>query len=332
MGHASTKEVNKEHAVRLLRQAASTGGIGATALGRQLGVSTKTARRYLDELSTRYMLKDDGSGHYWLDPSQFLPNLVLSAEEALAVFLALRRLIRQSSQAPAFFGTAIEHVGSVLRPAALSAQLTEASVQLEAVRRADADQEHIWSELVRGWLDGVPVRLKSRNWQTGKESTHIFEPFLFEPSILGHGIYVIGWSQTRQEIRTFKISRLTRANRTSGCFTQSPDLHVDELLKHAWGIIYGDETHKVTLRFSAKIAPVVQETVWHPSEKVEEQDDGALLWQAEVASLLELISFIRGWGPDVEVLAPAELRERIAASLREAAAQYDALNKEVESK
>jgi CRISPR-associated endonuclease/helicase Cas3 len=70
----------------------------------------------------------------------------------------------------------------------------------------------------------------------------------------------------------------------------------------------------VRLRFSRRVTPRVKETVWHPSQTV-----------PQIAEWREMEPWVRGWGADVEVLAPADLRDSVIASLRQAAAQYGLL-------
>lgn len=38
---------------------------------------------------------------------------------------------------------------------------------------------------------------------------------------------------------------------------------------------------------------------------------------------MEFIPWVRSWGPDARVLAPAELRDEVASSLQAAAATYE---------
>ena len=68
--------------------------------------------------------------------------------------------------------------------------------------------------------------------------------------------------------------------------------------------------------------PGSRETRWHPSERVGVAEDGSLGWRARVSGTLEIRSWILGWGADVEVLAPAELRAEIAGIVHQAAAIY----------
>jgi proteasome accessory factor B len=76
------------------------------------------------------------------------------------------------------------------------------------------------------------------------------------------------------------------------------------------------------LRFGAQVAARVAETRWHPSQELEREADGTLLWTATVSGSREIRSWILGWGPDAEVLEPAGLRDEVAGLLAEAAARY----------
>jgi len=66
----------------------------------------------------------------------------------------------------------------------------------------------------------------------------------------------------------------------------------------------------------------VRETQWHRSEQVTEQPDGSLIWRAWVAEPQEMLPWIRGWGADVEVIKPTELRDRMAGEARRLSRVY----------
>jgi proteasome accessory factor B len=93
-------------------------------------------------------------------------------------------------------------------------------------------------------------------------------------------------------------------------------------LAAAWDIISDQAPTVVRLRFSAAVAGRVQEIRWHPTQAVEAGPDGRLSWSATVSGTVEIRSWILGWGADVEVLAPAELRAEIGTIAATAAAQY----------
>jgi CRISPR-associated endonuclease/helicase Cas3 len=56
---------------------------------------------------------------------------------------------------------------------------------------------------------------------------------------------------------------------------------------------------------------------------MEEQPDGSLIWRARVAEPQEMLPWVRGWGADVEVLEPKELRETLRGEVRRLARTYE---------
>jgi CRISPR-associated endonuclease/helicase Cas3 len=66
----------------------------------------------------------------------------------------------------------------------------------------------------------------------------------------------------------------------------------------------------------------VQESRWHRSERTEPQPDGSLVWRAQIAEPKEMLPWIRGWGADVEVLAPPWLRKTLEAEVQKMAKVY----------
>ena len=84
----------------------------------------------------------------------------------------------------------------------------------------------------------------------------------------------------------------------------------------AWDVIGDDAPAEIVIRFDPTVTQRVHETRWHHSQVEELEDDGSLLWRARVSGVLEIRSWILGWGPAAEVLEPAELREWVAAAAR----------------
>jgi hypothetical protein len=69
--------------------------------------------------------------------------------------------------------------------------------------------------------------------------------------------------------------------------------------------------------FCRHVATYIKEREWHPSQQLREEDDGRLEMRIETSGRKELIRWILSWTPDVEVLAPEELKTRIAEKLRQ---------------
>ena len=71
-----------------------------------------------------------------------------------------------------------------------------------------------------------------------------------------------------------------------------------------------------------RITRRVNESQWHSTQEIEVTEDGGCILTVQIGQAWEMKPFIRGWGPDCEVLAPQWLREEIAEEMRRAAEVY----------
>lgn len=321
MGHANNKRERQEQIEFLLLS--TTEPFTPTQIAEYVRADRTTIHRDLDEMSSRCPIMNDGQGHYSIDRSHYISNIKFSPAEALSIYLALRRFARQTTKAPDFIISALRKVAHALHQANLNNFLNEASLLLEEQFPADPTHAEIWQTLIRGWFEGVVVRVWYQKAKHDEVTIHEFEPYLFEPAILSHGVYVIGWSHQRKALRTLKLDRIQKAALTTAKFEPHTEVTPATLLEHSWGVWYGKELHEVKLHFAPSVAARVQETIWHPSQEIEVLEDGSLYWTVRIAGMLELVSWIRGWGHEVKVLAPEPLKQEIAESLRQAARLYD---------
>ena len=104
------------------------------------------------------------------------------------------------------------------------------------------------------------------------------QPWAIEPSALTHALYLIGWDEARAARRTFKVERIISAALTPDTFAAPARTPVRDLLR-AWDVIADEPPVKVVIRFSPAVARRAAETRWHPSQQLEQQPDGSLIWR-----------------------------------------------------
>jgi predicted DNA-binding transcriptional regulator YafY len=80
------------------------------------------------------------------------------------------------------------------------------------------------------------------------------------------------------------------------------------------GFTKGEPT-KVRIRFSPVVAGYIKEKIRHDSQKLGPQEDGSLLFEADVAGTQEIKYWILGWGSHAQVLEPERLKEKICAQV-----------------
>ena len=90
-----------------------------------------------------------------------------------------------------------------------------------------------------------------------------------------------------------------------------------------YGIFGGSKVRWATLRFTALRARWVAHEAWHPEQKGKWLADGRYELRLPYAEDPELIADILKQGAEVEVVAPAELRAKVAAALSKAARAYE---------
>jgi len=183
--------------------------------------------------------------------------------------------------------------------------------------------------LTRAWSLGKKVHL-THEMEDGKIYEYQFAPYFIEPYAIGRSVHVIGFRKSLGKadsvgkVRTFKVERIRTIKLLDESYSIPPDFDPRKTLRDAWGIWFTEhEPIEIVLRFSRRAAHRVRETEWHYTEKVEEQDDGSLIWRAQIAGWYEMLSWIKGWGSDCIVLAPDDLRLAIAEDTAKAARNYE---------
>ncbi len=300
-------------------------GATPTEIAQAVGMSKRTAYRDLvaiqDELQVP--IWEDG-GRYGLDEKGLLPALRLTQAEAMAVFLSARLMARYSDTYDPDLAAAFQKLATGL-PDVLAAHVLGTFDLLSRRATDDASERTIGQRLTKAWAERRVIEIDYRagtyDPSKGHRTTRV-RPYLIEPSIATRALYLIGWDETRAAIRTFKLERIESVALTAETFEPPPEGTIEETFAAAWDIIADQPVVSVVLRFSPAVAGRVQETRWHPSERVAVDADGRLTWEARVSGTLEIRSWILGWGAEVEVLGPPELRAEIAGIVSAAAASY----------
>jgi predicted DNA-binding transcriptional regulator YafY len=300
-------------------------GIGAMDLAQRIGVSVRTIYRDIAALDA-----DAGvpiwqdAGRFGLEQGAFLPPLALTLHEATTLFLAARVLAKASDeQDPELVGAFVK-LAQILPP--VLAEHIHATVDaFMAATPANERFTRVFRTLTEAWAGRRVVELEYG--PSVYDSDHPIRqarvhPYLIEPSALTHALYLVAYDEARAARRTFKLERVLSASLTPDTFDPEPGFASATELSRAWDVISDQPIEEVVVRFSPAVATRVAETRWHPSQLLEAQPDGSLIWRSRVAGLHEVRIWILGWGPDVEVLAPLALREEVADAVARTAAQY----------
>jgi predicted DNA-binding transcriptional regulator YafY len=122
---------------------------------------------------------------------------------------------------------------------------------------------------------------------------------------------------SKGHIGTFALSRFRCITATGRTFARPANFRPETYAREAFGIVRGDEMMRVTLLFEPKLAVYITERDWHPTQQFHMRRDGRVEMRMETTGRKELIRWVLSWMPDVQVLTPKSLRDRIAEKLRD---------------
>ncbi len=174
--------------------------------------------------------------------------------------------------------------------------------------KASAD---VLNALLTGLLDENKVAV--RYALVGKEPYRdVLHPYTLV--VNNNALYIVAFSEHSQDRRTYAVERIKRAEWLRGEPFEYPERYdPDVVLKAAFGIAAGHSPVKVRLHFSPAVAPYVSSRRWHKSMTTKSRKGGGLEVCMTVSLSYELVHWLTGYGPDVQVLAPKELREKVRA-------------------
>jgi predicted DNA-binding transcriptional regulator YafY len=307
-------------------QAHGESGVHVEEIARRVGVSKRTVYRDLVALETEMEIPLwNDHGTWGLAGDALLPALKLTRTEAMAVVLSARLMVRYADKYDPDLAGAFQKLKAVV-PDALGEHV-ERTLAVMATRPRDERFSRHVQLLARAWAERrvvtftyAPGAYEGRSHERREARVR---PYLIEPSLQTHALYLVGFDETRGALRTFKIERILELALTPATF-EPPDADVEASLPLAWDIIADQPPVDVVLRFTPAVAARVGEATWHPSQRIEPAADGSLTWRATVSGPIEIRLWILSWGDEVEVLEPAELRADVAATLGRAAGRYGA--------
>jgi proteasome accessory factor B len=298
-------------------------GVPVAEIARLTNMNVRTVYRDLraleDELGVPIF--QAGRGRYGIERKFLLPPLHLTVPEAIVLFLAARLIARWSDESDQAVISAFTKIASEL-PQPIARHVT-ATMLAVGSQGANDPYTAIFNSVARGWAEGRVLDIVYDPGSGDSRRTRV-RPYLLEPLATGRSIYLIGHDETAGAMRTYKVERIRQAILTMDTYEIPEDFDPAKYLAYSWGIWSSDQAPpiEVRLRFDPVVADRVKESVWHRTQQLADLPDGGVEMVVQVAGIIEIRPWILSWGNQVEVIAPDELREAVAAATRGAADRY----------
>jgi len=309
-------QLNKaQKLVRMVELMTRRGGVRASELKSRFDVDSRTLRRYLADLKEMNLpINDDGMGDdrtISLDPEYRRSGVQLTLPEVLSLHFG-RKLFNFLDGTQ--FAQDLEDAIERLEPAIPRAH---AELAQDLDRKFMAVPEHAKDYGGRGELiDEIISALIYDNAGRAEytKPNGVSKEYHLEPLTLAtyrQGLYLFARDRRDGKVKSFAVERFLRFSRLRmEKFRPPMNYRPEDQLKGAFGIIGAEPTQVIAI-FDAEIAHYVRERRWHPSQEIVELGDGRVRVCFEVGLTHELVTWMLGFGGQVEIESPPSLIRRV---------------------
>lgn len=310
-------------------------GLPLAALARALQVTTRSVRRYLNELERQVQLESfestPGGAHLWrIKPVERGRALTLRRTQAYGL-LATRRLFETMRGSALFDELDVVH-RQLLQ---IAQRPTRAAGDVPAQNRIDerlvfaptgsrplgarADE---LDEIFHGLAHLRAVVFRYR----GNAGAPSPERVTAHPYALVHhdgAFHCVAYVPASGDVQVFSLERVTGARvLETEPFSLPPDFDVNAYMHGTFGIAAPRAAYRVLVEFDPRAADDVTSRRFHPTQKVATAPDGRARLSFVAADLAPVARWVLGFGALARALEPPELVERVRSELRRALDKY----------
>ncbi len=281
--------------------------------------STRTIQRDMDylkyELDAPIEYDAVKHGFFYTDPAWFLPSVMLSEGDLLALLIGqqamhMYRGTPVAAELKRIYGKLADLLPEniAIGPEFIQARFSFFNPPSRPVEPA------IWRTVLRALLHQRVLKMEYASPRAGKPKLHLVRPY--HVVNLEGDWYLLAHEERWDDLRQFAISRIRGAELLERAFEVPKDFRPEEVMQNRFGrcLHAGDDsTVLVRLLAAPEIASYVREKVWHPKQKILGRRGGRVELQIPLSHTRDIEPWIMSLGELVKVLAPESLRRTIVA-------------------
>ncbi|MDH4120525.1 MAG: WYL domain-containing protein [Deltaproteobacteria bacterium] len=327
--HSGTLKVLKN--VNNIYQVITRGKSTIKSLGKELGLSPKQIRRYLEVLSEfGVMFETDEDGNFAKNISIQRPkgqgnnplNIIALDEKELyilfSLMVGLSHVVDDQKRIQLFekISTALGAMRIV--PEKLQTGMTT----LHKAYKSYENKLDVISKLLSAL---VKTQICTIQYQTLKGNPpEEYDIYPYQMTGIDGGIYLYAYVPRRENVRILAIERIQAVSITQHTFRRAKTVeqNIADKMQRAFRILDDEKPIAVELLFSVNQAPYITERIWHEEQTITPNTDGSVTLKFSATGRYEIVKWILGWGPDCEVLEPPDLREEVKNKIKTAAMMY----------
>ena len=305
--------------LHLLRDLERLGGCDLYELATHYGTTTRTIRRDLEALEEAGipLKKEPGEGSKvrWSLDTHATGRItsLIETTHFMALRLAMNEGLAVKRQSLLF--ASLEDLSDRIEQAIGK----QGRAQLQAIDNCFFSWDKFaWRnaplDVVLPLVDAITERKKCEVKYRAPSSGNKEHSFTILPLRLfvHHGaLYLHAWQPKHQTVLPLNLHRLIALKVSDEVLPMPAGYDAAQLEATAFGIFIGPKPETFQLRFDAFSRPYIEERQWHPTQKLEVQEDGGVVLSFDCAPSYEVTNWVASWRDHVQVLKPEKLRAEL---------------------
>jgi predicted DNA-binding transcriptional regulator YafY len=319
--HRSMRYEPSQRLLRLARHlAASRTGLTLDEMAAELEVGRRTAERLRDSLAAMFpqmeCWDDDERVRRWRLPGSALVGVVEPRPEAVAAIEISARECEMRGEADraALLREASTTLKAVMRPDALRRAEPDIAALMEAEGIAmrpgprPVIAANVLPTLRRAILGMQLVVVRYAGPDAEKPTARILCPYGI---LYGGRGWLVAHVDELPEMRLWRLDRIVSIDLLDRGFVRREDFDLSAYAAQSFGV-FQEEPIDVVLRFEPAAADDAAGWLFHPSQCIAREPDGALIVRFRAGGVQEMCWHLFTWGTVVSIVAPDELRAAMA--------------------
>ena len=291
-----------------------------------LEISDATFKRDLEKMRDFYnydIVYDRFDNGYRLvntDQTYELPGLMFTHKELLAL-LTIQNMMAELE--PSLLGPKLQPLQDRLADLLASEGLSIQSLT-KRIRAVHAGKRRLQLQSFQSVAQGTLERKKLHVHHFNRTRNETTERDI-SPQQLVHyrdNWYVDAWCHKREKLLSFSVDAITRCDILEEAAKEMDQKEVQKQMQTGYGIFSGQDVKWAKLKFSAERARWVQNEEWHPDQKGSVNSDQSYTLELPYSDERELIADILGFGPEVVVMGPASLKDKVFETVKNMMSVY----------
>ncbi len=299
--------------IRLITALQSGENYTMAELAEMVGVSRRTVFRDLRHLQRAGIpyCYHSATGGYSTSAESYLPPLDLKPDEALSLLMLVRKA-RNQVQLPyssAALLAALKIENNL--PANIREYVNNALSHVSAVGRPPSQTElldEVFSKLQQAITKNRKTVIRYEDAFAGEFFSSEFCPY----HLINNGCWhATGFSERHQMVKNLRLNCFKEIRLIRKYFVPPKNFDIHDYIGNAWAMNPEGRLYHVRLWLSKTVASAVAETLWHSSQKITFHPNGSAIMEFRLDGLREIKWWILGYGDQIRVLEPQELKAMI---------------------